>query len=670
MPDDEENYDDEEFEDYDDDDFEEDEEEEAPAPSPPPRAVDPEPARAPTPPKPTSGLPPTAAGERRASVMKPTEEDAVAMAIAMENERSKLASRESLRRSSLTGVAHDPRPASRGGGSSYKGSSGSLPAEETLPERRSVGLPSKENLVRSQTDEEMVAARARVHRWREVNKLVKLKEVAIDDIFSLAPLTLRELSDLGRGPYQNQFVKGSQTNDDARTIDIQTEEIDERKVAVQCPEDLGLSREVLEKQADASKRRHKALPGWTSTAGALQGDNTRRLNKFLGHYGPIVESLLNERTKKETTIFSKAPPAANNPMSSHAMTLAAEALLKGRRAQCSSFSCDARVQLLAAAYTPAVHGPAALQEHGEAGRGCVAVWDLTKPETPTHVLSSEGTPTCCCWSPNQPFCVIAGMEEGGVCLWDLREPADGHPEAEGVVRRRPTYTTEFACDFEDIVGSIAALAVSSSKPTSAASVEGARGMSFQLVTLDSWSNVVVWLVTEMSNSDIAGADVDFGLRIGGRVKMLRTNVVASYGPSHAVPLVLPAAGSNTDAPSMKDAIIGGSSGRVRGTFDLAVFPAAQNEFLVAGDQGVVLRGTRFGVTPVPRQYSLSDPALGSRFAGRYLSRCSSMHFSPFFANFFLAAYSPATVALYTVTARCSKQAGTPFRLHVIHFFQT
>lgn len=51
----------------------EDEEEEAPAPSPPPRAVDPEPARAPTPPKPTSGLPPTAAGERRASVMKPTE---------------------------------------------------------------------------------------------------------------------------------------------------------------------------------------------------------------------------------------------------------------------------------------------------------------------------------------------------------------------------------------------------------------------------------------------------------------------------------------------------------------------------------------------------------------------------------------------------------------------
>lgn len=47
-------------------------------------------------------------------------------------------------------------------------------------------------------------------------------------------------------------------------------QIDERKVAVQCPEDLGLSREVLEKQADASKRRHKALPGWTSTAGALQ----------------------------------------------------------------------------------------------------------------------------------------------------------------------------------------------------------------------------------------------------------------------------------------------------------------------------------------------------------------------------------------------------------------
>lgn len=72
----------------------------------------------------------------------------MAMAIAMENERSKLASRESLRRSSLTGAAHDPRPASRGGGSSYKGSSGSLPAEETARARPSLFVRKKMPFVR------------------------------------------------------------------------------------------------------------------------------------------------------------------------------------------------------------------------------------------------------------------------------------------------------------------------------------------------------------------------------------------------------------------------------------------------------------------------------------------------------------------------------------------
>ena len=62
--------------------------------------------------------------------------------------------------------------------------------------------------------------------------------------------------------------------------------------------------------------------------------------------------------------------------------------------------------------------------------------------------------------------------------------------------------------------------------------------------MDAWANVVVWLVTEMGNADIAGADVDFGLRIGGRVKMLKTSTVTDYGPTHTVPLVLPAAGKN------------------------------------------------------------------------------------------------------------------------------
>jgi hypothetical protein len=52
------------------------------------------------------------------------------------------------------------------------------------------------------------------------------------------------------------------------------------------------------------------------------------------------------------------------------------------------------------------------------------------------------------------------MEEGGICVWDLREAAEHHhPTEEGVTWRRQTYSTEHNCDLDDIVGPVRALAV-------------------------------------------------------------------------------------------------------------------------------------------------------------------------------------------------------------------
>jgi hypothetical protein len=120
------------------------------------------------------------------------------------------------------------------------------------------------------------------------------------------------------------------------------------------------------------------------------------------------------------------------------------------------------------------------------------------------------------------FVVVAGMEEGGICLWDLREAAEEHPTEDGVTWRRQTYSTEASCDFDDILGPVRALAVTkatAAAAAAAASTEAAASarFSFQMVSLDAWANVVVWLVTEMSSA--AGADADFGMRIGGKVRV-------------------------------------------------------------------------------------------------------------------------------------------------------
>jgi hypothetical protein len=62
-------------------------------------------------------------------------------------------------------------------------------------------------------------------------------------------------------------------------------------------------------------------------------------------------------------------------------------------------------------------------------------------------------------------------------------------------------------------------------------VQASPRFSFQLVSLDAWANVVVWLVTEMSTT--AGADADFGMRIGGKVG-LPLSGLRLYSVSHSL----------------------------------------------------------------------------------------------------------------------------------------
>jgi hypothetical protein len=41
-------------------------------------------------------------------------------------------------------------------------------------------------------------------------------------------------------------------------------------------------------------------------------------------------------------------------------------------------------------------------------------------------MCCDGEPTSVCFSPGRGHIVLAGMREGSVALWDLREPTDLH----------------------------------------------------------------------------------------------------------------------------------------------------------------------------------------------------------------------------------------------------
>jgi len=89
-----------------------------------------------------------------------------------------------------------------------------------------MGLPSAERL-KSDVDPEVKrkAAIARLARWKAITSVVKMQQVAVDDVFSLAPLTLLELSHVGRGNFFDTLSRGTQTQDDSCTVEIQTDHV-------------------------------------------------------------------------------------------------------------------------------------------------------------------------------------------------------------------------------------------------------------------------------------------------------------------------------------------------------------------------------------------------------------------------------------------------------------
>eukprot|EP00899_Mesostigma_viride_P015688 jgi/Mesvir1/2411/Mv22149-RA.2 len=264
------------------------------------------------------------------------------------------------------------------------------------------------------------------------------------------------------------------------------------------------------------------------------------------------------------------------------------------------------------------------------------------------------------------------MEEGSVACWDLRERAQIHTSvtlagdsggsskptsgrtatggaAKGVgevtiVGRWPTYSTDpIPEDNHD--GPVCQVRVTAASRGGGASggaggsqvahgeAGGAGGLmdalatgsgraGLQLLSLDTFGLLSVWMVNEMSSVDVAGADADFGLRVGGRVRLL-----------HLAALRV---GMRGGADSAR---LGGDPGVVAtsATSDLSLFPHDPNRLVVTLDQGCCGHAARIGRPPPPLTFELGE--------GR-IPCATCVEFSPFLKGYLLAGFEDGTLALF------------------------
>ena len=550
---------------------------------------------------------------------------------------------------------------------------------KNVPERKVKGLPSRGQRGGPLTDAQARAARSRIKRWRLVDRAVGVTHAdaacAFESLLAVEPMTPAQMHEGGIGPYARRRVATAQTGGDGETREFETQTgggengagENARPVAAQCPDDLSARREDLEarsaleasgrgggRSAAAVRREAAARKAaqWARATGHLAHSREKRLAGFLARAGADAEALLRERrpfffgagktgggarsapdlmrTGASAALKPHAVEGAPGSLTAAYVALEEQEVTRGRRVAAAAFAPEddakgkrggaARSSLLVA------YAPRDARARGAAGRGVLLVWDLSAARrTITHAMTLEGSPTCVAWGPRPPGgqgVVLCGTEEGALCAWDLREPAqrarmgdaadsgDGEDAAafsalakHGTAFRRPSYSTEgkiLKClgspsaagdafgEPRGALVSVAAAAAEGPNPPGVSDRERLSGrFAFHVLALDADGNVDAHLVSELPRREAEDAAMsDIGLRFGSRVRVTRAAAGIEYGDRKKKKTT-----AASRAFGMRVASLGGGAGV---------------EFFVADDRGRVLHGARYGAAPLPRAFSVCD----------------------------------------------------------------
>ncbi|KAG2446162.1 hypothetical protein HXX76_000757 [Chlamydomonas incerta] len=557
-------------------------------------------------------------------------------------------------RTSYAGNARPPSAGPGGGGGGILGNRGHT---------ATVDIPSFAGLTDAQKRSAMKKLAGALKRIKQV----KLQVVAMDDFPQLTSLSKYELYNMGRSRYAGLKVASSQTHADDKEEECQTEEVPSGVYGCQVPEDRN---SVFEGEHTLAARAPGAAAGGggggkgplgatPSTKAlmritAMAPDQESKLLGFMRWAGPVMLAALGMNpTAKKLAINAWGNLESNSQglsQGSAKLGLASEGLLAQRPVTGLAF-CAGPSPLLLAAYAPvgAQLGAAALlQDHSLGSKGIMCVWDLSSaargPQLqgalPAAVLISEGSPSCCCWAPApSTSLVFAGMEEGGVCAWDLEEAEGRHPSEKvgdaTVFTRRPAYTTEYLADVATTAAPIVGIATTPRTES--------RSRPCQVISLNGWGVITVYTAVVLSPAEKNAADADLGLRPGSRLKLVRTTQLTKLGMRTLRPQ-----GPQRPAPEKG---VPPSLDQQVPTYSLVVMPGSDMQLLAGSDAGKVLRGSLVGVPPAPKEYIPDDHKsdIANRPSAPPLpSMVTCLAASPFVPYAFASGHSNGTVAVHSL----------------------
>ncbi|XP_018316438.1 WD repeat-containing protein 60 isoform X3 [Mycetomoellerius zeteki] len=245
-----------------------------------------------------------------------------------------------------------------------------------------------------------------------------------------------------------------------------------------------------------------------------------RLNDFLNRAGAVVLSLLEEREHGGTVFQNDVSDLA---FSDGFVKLSVDTVtfLATRSVKLIHYS-NVLNKVLLTIHAPVEEELETISKQDYITDCCIGcVWNISEPSMPKKLFYSQCSITACCFHLTNCNTVFAGLEDGSLSLWDLKEDEMWHQkitdkanELDWVIRT-PTYTT--TAELEAHTSQVVAIRVLSKIETTCAKERSNKFVPIQICSLDEDGCLIIWSIVHNMGINID----DLGLSHWGNIRLIK-----------------------------------------------------------------------------------------------------------------------------------------------------
>ncbi|XP_072759998.1 cytoplasmic dynein 2 intermediate chain 1 [Anoplolepis gracilipes] len=326
----------------------------------------------------------------------------------------------------------------------------------------------------------------------------------------------------------------TQTGDDNMDIEIQTDEIHSKnkwtQFPVTCRKELRDKRDINLFKMEQNGVGNDLDESDDTNFTLRPSYDVLQLNDFLNHAGAVMLSLLEEK-EHGGTVFQNDTDGLSFSDGFVKLSLDSVTFLATRPVKIIHYS-NVSNKILLTIHAPVEEEIETRSKQDYITDCCIGcIWNISEPSMPKKLFYSQCSITACCFHLTNYDMVFAGLEDGSLSLWDLKDDEMWHQkitdkanELDWVIRT-PTYTTTGITELDAHTSQVVAIRVQSKIETTSAKERSNKFVPIQICSLDEDGYLIIWSIVHNMGINID----DLGLSHWGNIRLVKNQKMSLIG---------------------------------------------------------------------------------------------------------------------------------------------